>query len=140
MSPKRPRTVFAFENSAGLHHINGKTHVDRTSLTTSVGRESEGDYKLHCHKYSRSALKLLPIGESLTREDAEQNAAWLLLNLSRPASHDDGSAQQEQGDKDRDRKPARSYPWTFALDGTTRELESGRDDRPTRKRRRTISI
>lgn len=70
---------------------------------------------------------------------AERNAALLLMNLS-AAEGCGGRGPGEGGEKRTEEKVGGLQAWTAVLDKAETGFDSCQDDRPAKKRRRTISI
>lgn len=145
MSPKRPRA--AFESADADHDYDGgESHVGSSPTTSRVGprvgqdvRGREEEYKLYRHQHSRSDLQLPPIGVSVTATVAERNAALLLMNLSVTEGRG-GVGAKDEGEKQTEKKPGGSQPWATVLSKAVTSFDSCQDDRPAKRKRRTISI
>lgn len=142
MSPKRPRG--AFESTDTDHEYDGgESHVGSSPTASRTGRdvrEGEEEYRLHRHyNHSRSDIQLPPIGVSMTASVAERNAALLLMNLS-VADASGGGIGKDSNEKEGETTVRNRLSWMTADIGAAIGLKMCQDERPAKKRRRTISL
>lgn len=141
MSPKRPRGAFGSADADYDCDVDER-YVGNSLSESFAGqgaRNSEGEYQLHRHQYSRSDMQLPPLGVSVATTVAERNAALLLMNLSVPDGRD-GISTAEHGKKHTEKDAGESLQRASVLDRGVTVFQASQDDRPTKRQRRTISI